>query len=137
MVNDNNAYKNLDVFSTNFFGYQGYIGEGPCGAKCNTATLGADVDLIDKNKDIEAAKGAVSMPGTGPGAAFRRPSTGYRYFVVLLDAPHAPCRWESFIPTVFPPRAATLAAELAVRDRADHDRRRAAAPPAALTSHVC
>ena len=50
VVNDNNAYKNLDVFSTNFFGYQGYIGEGPCGAKCNTATLGADVDLIDKNK---------------------------------------------------------------------------------------
>jgi hypothetical protein len=87
VVNDNNAYKNLDVFSTNFFGYQGYIGEGPCGAKCATTSLAPEVDLIDKNKDTEAAKGATSMPGTGPGAAFRRPSTGYRYFVVLLDAP--------------------------------------------------
>jgi len=85
VVNDNNSYKNLDVFSTNMIGYGGYVGEGPCGAKCNVASLGADVDLIDKSKDIEAAAGAISNPQKGPGAAFRRPESGYRYFVIMLD----------------------------------------------------
>ena len=32
VVNDNNSYKNLDVFSTNMIGYAGYVGQGPCGA---------------------------------------------------------------------------------------------------------
>ena len=30
--NDNNTYQNFDLFSTNFFAYHGYIGEGPCGS---------------------------------------------------------------------------------------------------------
>ncbi|HEY4239563.1 MAG TPA: DUF2403 domain-containing lipoprotein [Kofleriaceae bacterium] len=85
VVNDNNQYKNLDVFSTNFIGYGGYVGEGPCGSECAAATLGAGVDLIDKAHDTEAAAGAVASPGSGPGAAFRRPELGFRYFLILLD----------------------------------------------------
>jgi hypothetical protein len=85
VVNDNNSYKNLDVFSTDLVDYAGYVGEGPCGPKCNVATLGPSVDLIDKPTDTEAAQGAVSTPTKGPGAAFRRPESGYRYFLVLLD----------------------------------------------------
>jgi Cell wall protein YJL171C/Tos1, N-terminal len=85
VVNDNNASKNLGVFSTNFFGYAGYVGEGPCGAACNVSTLAAGVDLIDKAHDTEATTGAVATPGGGPGAAFRRPDAGYRYFVILMD----------------------------------------------------
>jgi hypothetical protein len=108
IVNDQNAYKNLDVFSTNFFGYQGYIGEGPCGSKCNAATLGADVDLIDKAKNIEAAKGAISAPGMGPGAAFRRPSGGYRYIVVLFDAPARSVQMGIIHPDRIPAGVATL-----------------------------
>jgi hypothetical protein len=87
VVNDNNQYKNLEVFSTNMIGYGGYVGEGPCGPKCDVAALGGDVDLIDKTNVREAAQGAVSTPTRGPGAAFRRPSTGLRYFVILLDVP--------------------------------------------------
>jgi hypothetical protein len=87
VVNDNNQYKNLDVFSTNFFGYAGYVGEGPCGPACSVASLSGAVDLIDKAHDTEAAAGATAGPAPqgGPGAAFRRPVSGYRYFVVLLD----------------------------------------------------
>ncbi len=85
VVNDNNQYKNLDVFSTNMIGYAGYVGEGPCGSKCAVSSLGAEVDLIDKTSDQEAAAGALASPSKGPGAAFRRPVTGYRYFVILLD----------------------------------------------------
>ena len=73
VVNDNNAYKNLDVFSTNMIGYGGYVGEGPCGPKCNAATLGQEVDLIAKSTNTEATAGATSTPTKGPGAAFRRP----------------------------------------------------------------
>jgi hypothetical protein len=87
VVNDNNQYKNLDVFSTNMIGYAGYVGEGPCGPKCDVTKLGAEVDLIDKTNVREAAQGAVSNPSQGPGAAFRRPSDGLRYFVILLDVP--------------------------------------------------
>jgi hypothetical protein len=84
VVNDNNEHKNLDVFSTNFFGYQGYIGEGPCGRQCDVSALAAEVDLIDRRSSGEAAAGAVATPEGGPGAAFRRPS-GARYFAVLFD----------------------------------------------------
>ncbi|HEY6880508.1 MAG TPA: DUF2403 domain-containing protein [Polyangiales bacterium] len=84
VVNDNNQYKNLDVFSTNFFGYAGYVGEGPCGTGCNVSKLGAEVDLIDKAKSQEAT-GALASPMKGPGAAFRRPSAGYRWFMMLFD----------------------------------------------------
>jgi hypothetical protein len=87
VVNDNNQFKNLDVFSTNFIDYAGYVGEGPCGSACGVTSLGADVDLIDKKLDRESALGAVSTPDQGPGAAFRRPETGYRFFLLLLDVP--------------------------------------------------
>jgi len=86
VVNDNNSSKNLELFSTNFFGYQGYIGEGPCGTACNVSALDPAVDLVNKKTSQEAAAGALSSPGSGPGAAFRRPAAGYRYFVVLMNA---------------------------------------------------
>jgi hypothetical protein len=86
VVNDNNTYKNLDVFSTNFFGYGGYVGEGPCGTGCNTSSLPAAVDLVNKKTgNTEAAAGAISTPKQGPGAAFRRPAMGYRYIIALFD----------------------------------------------------
>ena len=85
VVNDNNDFQNFGVFSTNFFGYAGYVGEGPCGSACDVTQLGPEVDLIDKADNVEAAQGAVATPGQGPGAAFRRPVDGYRYFVVLMD----------------------------------------------------
>ena|GEM_PF-840956 len=87
VVNDNNDFRNLDVFSTNMFGYAGYVGEGPCGAKCNVGSLGGEADLIDKATSAEAARGAVASPTRGPGAALRRPVSGYRYFLILLDVP--------------------------------------------------
>ncbi|MET0595096.1 MAG: DUF2403 domain-containing lipoprotein [Polyangiaceae bacterium] len=87
VVNDNNQYKNLEVFSTNMIGYAGYVGEGPCGPKCDVTKIGPEVDLIDKTNVREAAQGAVSNPSKGPGAAFRRPAIGLRYFVILLDVP--------------------------------------------------
>jgi hypothetical protein len=85
VVNDNNQYKNLGVFSTNMFGYAGYVGEGPCGAACDVSKLQPVVDLIDKSKNQEAAKGALASPSKGPGAAFRRPESGYRYFIIFMD----------------------------------------------------
>jgi hypothetical protein len=85
VVNDKGAYKNLELFSTNLFGYGGYVGEGPCGVNCNVTNLSPAVDLVNKSTSLEAAAGAISTPGKGPGAAFRRPATGYRYFVMLLD----------------------------------------------------
>lgn len=85
VVNDNNDFQNFGVFSTNFFGYAGYVGEGPCGDACDVTKLGPEVDLIDKGDNVEAAQGAVATPDQGPGAAFRRPVDGYRYFVILMD----------------------------------------------------
>lgn len=85
VVNDNNDFQNFGVFSTNFFGYAGYVGEGPCGGQCDVAQLGPEVDLIDKGENVEAAQGAVATPTQGPGAAFRRPAEGYRYFIILMD----------------------------------------------------
>lgn len=85
VVNDNNEYTNLDIFSTNFFGYAGYVGEGPCGPACDVSMLAGEVDLVDKGTSQEASTGATASPAGGPGAAFRRPSAGYRYFVIHLD----------------------------------------------------
>lgn len=85
VVNDNNEYTNLDVFSTNFFGYAGYVGEGPCGPACDVSALAGPVDLIDKGTHEEATMGATASPAGGPGAAFRRPAAGYRYFLIHLD----------------------------------------------------
>ncbi len=85
VVNDNNGSKNLDVFSTDMVDYAGYVGQGPCGPACNVATLPATADLIDKTSDTEATAGAVGTPSGGPSAAFRRPESGYRYFLIALD----------------------------------------------------
>lgn len=86
VVNDNNAFRNLQLFSTNFFAYHGYVGEGPCGTKCDLTGLAATADLVDKATSRAAAAGALAGPGKGPGAAFRRPAAGYRWFAVLMDA---------------------------------------------------
>jgi len=85
VVNDNNSSQNFDLFSTNFFGYGGYVGEGPCGKSCTVAGLDAAADLIDKATSREAMAGALASPAKGPGAAFRRPEKGFRYFVILFD----------------------------------------------------
>jgi hypothetical protein len=85
VVNDNNSYKNLDVFSTDLIDYSGYVGQGPCGSKCDVSTLAPAVDLIDKGTDTEAQAGATATPAGGPSAALRRPANGYRYFLVALD----------------------------------------------------
>jgi hypothetical protein len=85
VVNDNNQYRNFDVFSTNMIGYAGYVGEGPCGSQCNVSGLAPTVDLINKSTSTEASAGAVATPTKGPGAAFRRPENGYRYFIILMD----------------------------------------------------
>lgn len=85
VVNDNDSSKNLDVFSTDLIDYSGYVGQGPCGPACNVSTLAPAVDSIDKTNDTEAAAGAVATPAGGPTAAFRRPASGYRYFLIALD----------------------------------------------------
>jgi hypothetical protein len=108
VVNDNNSSKNLDVFSTDMIDYAGYVGEGPCGAKCDAASLGAAVDLIDKTTDTEAASGAVSTPTQGPRAAFRRPESGYRYFLILLDVPSRTVQLALVHPASVPPSIGTL-----------------------------
>jgi hypothetical protein len=87
VVNDNNSYRNLDVFSTNMIDYAGYVGQGPCGGACDAGALAPAVDLVDKTTDTEAKTGAVATPAGGPGAALRRPESGYRYFLILLDVP--------------------------------------------------
>ncbi len=86
VVNDNNQYANLDLFSTNLVSYAGYVGEGPCGEACDASGLPEGVDLLDKSTGTTAAAaGAVGSPSMGPRAAFVRPHAGYRYFVTLLD----------------------------------------------------
>jgi hypothetical protein len=85
VVNDNNEYQNFDLFSTNFFGYGGYVGEGPCGKNCKVSALSPEIDLVNKATSTEAITGAIASPTKGPGVAFRRPITGYRYFIVLFD----------------------------------------------------
>jgi hypothetical protein len=87
VVNDNDSYKNLDIFSTDLIDYSGYVGQGPCGPACDAGGLGEAVDLVDKATDTEARTGAVAVPEGGPGAALRRPESGYRYFLILLDVP--------------------------------------------------
>lgn len=84
-VNDNNSYRNLDVFSTNFFGYGGYVGDGPCGRNCNVSVLDPAIDLIANATNREAAPG-VATPAKASGAVFRRPSEGFRWFFILMDA---------------------------------------------------
>jgi len=85
VVNDNNDYQNFDLFSTNFFGYGGYVGEGPCGKSCKISGLDPKIDLVNKSTSAGAVTGALAGPEKGPGAAFRRPTAGYRYFIVVFD----------------------------------------------------
>jgi hypothetical protein len=85
VVNDNDSYRNLGVFSTDFVDYSGYVGEGPCGPQCDVSSLADNVDLINKATDTGAVSGVVASPTQGPGVAFRRPAEGYRYLLVLLD----------------------------------------------------
>jgi len=85
VINDNNEYTNLEVFSTNIFGPE-YIGGGPC-ASCSFASLPDSVELVSKGDNTAASTGETTEPGRGPAYAIRRPTEGYRYFVVLLDVP--------------------------------------------------
>jgi hypothetical protein len=112
VVNDNNQYRNLDVFSTNMVDYAGYVGEGPCGAQCQLQNLGPEVDLIDKSTSTEAPAGAVASPTSGPGAAFRRPESGYRYFVILLDVAARSVQLGIIHPDQIPPAAAPVLPDL-------------------------
>jgi len=88
VINDNDTsgnYKNLEIFSSNFFSYGGDFG-GPCGTNnCNTTGIPATVDLIKGS--MAATQGAVGSqnPITNPNGFLRRPTTGFRYFVLLLD----------------------------------------------------
>ncbi|WAS90497.1 DUF2403 domain-containing lipoprotein [Nannocystis punicea] len=112
VVNDNNQYQNFGVFSTNFFGYAGYVGEGPCGDQCDVSQLGPEVDLIDKGDNVEAAEGAVATPDQGPGAAFRRPIAGYRYFIILMDTASRTVQLAIVHPEQVPPALSPLLPEL-------------------------
>lgn len=108
VVNDNNQYTNLDVFSTDMIDYAGYVGQGPCGPSCNVSALGSEVDLIDKKTYQEAAKGAMATPMGGPDAAFRRPASGYRYFVMALDVTSRTVQLGIVHPQHVPPSIAGL-----------------------------
>jgi hypothetical protein len=107
-VNGNGAYKNPGVFSTNFIGYAGYVGEGPSGPQCDVSKLPGPADLIAKSTDTEAAQGAVASPGQGPGAAFRRPDQGYRYFFMLLDVDSRTVQLAVIHPGAVPATAAAI-----------------------------
>ena len=108
VVNDNNSSKNLDVFSTDLIDYSGYVGQGPCGSKCDVSALGPAVDLIDKGTDTEAQAGATATPAGGPTAALRRPASGYRYFLVALDVPSRTVQLAIVHPQSIPPSLAPL-----------------------------
>lgn len=115
VVNDNNDAKNLDVFSSNFFGYQGYIGEGPCGARCDVGKLDPAVDLVDKASRAEAKSGAIATPRGGPGAAFRRPAASARYFLILFDVSSRSVQLAIISPRGVPPQLNGLLPDLPAR----------------------
>ncbi|HUI91097.1 MAG TPA: DUF2403 domain-containing protein [Chitinivibrionales bacterium] len=85
IINDQGQYANLDVFSSNFFGYPYKGSWGPGCVSCSVAGMDPKVDLISTSTKTEAVTGAVGAFPTMPGAAFRRPATGYRFIVILLD----------------------------------------------------
>jgi hypothetical protein len=88
VINDNDTsgnYKNLEIFSSNFFSYGGDFG-GPCGTKnCNTTNIPATVDLVQGSAAATAGALGSQTPLKNPNGFLRRPTTGYRYFVLLLD----------------------------------------------------
>jgi hypothetical protein len=87
IVNDNNQYRNLEVFSTNLFAYHGYVGEGPPGAGCDISGIEPEADLVGRSTGAEALTGGIVTPERGSGTAFRRPLDSDRYFIMLLDVP--------------------------------------------------
>jgi Glycine-rich protein domain (DUF2403)/Putative TOS1-like glycosyl hydrolase (DUF2401) len=107
VVNDDNSYTNLSLFSTDAVDYQGYVGEGPCGSGCGT-TFPAPADLIDKTTHAEAAQGGITTPTKGPGVAFRRPLNGYRYFITLLDVDQRTIQMAIVHPNKIPPGLAGI-----------------------------
>jgi hypothetical protein len=111
VVNDGNAYKNLDVFSTDFIDYGGYVGQGPCATACsNAATLPSTIDLMDKTTNMEAAVGSVATPAgfIGHAGALRRPAAGYRYFIVAFDIQTRTVQEAIIHPQNIPPSIAGL-----------------------------
>ena len=89
VINDNDTtgnYKNLEIFSSNFFSYGGDFG-GPCGSKnCNTSNIPATIDLVTGSMAAPAGVLGSQTPLKNPNGFLRRPTTGFRYFVLLLDA---------------------------------------------------
>jgi Carbohydrate binding module (family 35)/Glycine-rich protein domain (DUF2403)/Putative TOS1-like glycosyl hydrolase (DUF2401) len=110
-VNDNNSYRNFDVYSTNFIGYAGYVGEGPCGGSCKANLFPAAADLISKSTSLEA-NSVVTGPGLPVGAAFRRPEAGYRYFIALLDVDTRTVQLAIVHPSKVPPALQALLPDL-------------------------
>jgi hypothetical protein len=88
VINDNDTsgnYKNLEIFSSNFFGYAGDFG-GPCGTNnCNTSAIPSTVDLVAGSMAAPAGVLGSGDPIKSPNGFLRRPTTGYRYFILLLD----------------------------------------------------
>lgn len=104
VINDKNAYTNLEVFSSNFFSYGGVFG-GPC-PTCKPNTLGANVDLVTPSG--AATSGATGSQGMGANAWLRRPSTGFRYFVFLLDVSSRTVQYAIIHPSKVPAGLAGL-----------------------------
>jgi hypothetical protein len=88
VINDNDTsgnYKNLEIFSSNFFSYGGDFG-GPCGTNnCNTTGIPATVDLVTGKMAAPAGVTGSQTPRMSPNGFLRRPTTGFRYFILLLD----------------------------------------------------
>lgn len=104
VINDKNAYTNLEVFSSNFFSYGGVFG-GPC-PTCKPNTLGANVDLVTPNG--AATAGGTGSQGMGANAWLRRPSTGFRYFIFLLDVSSRTVQYAIIHPSKVPAGLAGL-----------------------------
>ncbi len=88
VINDNDTsgnYKNLEIFSSNFFSYGGDFG-GPCGTKnCDATKVAGTADLVTGSAAATAGVLGSQTPMKSPNGFLRRPTTGYRYFVLLLD----------------------------------------------------
>lgn len=108
VVNDNNSFQNFGLFSSNLFGYGGYVGDGPCGTRCDLTNLPQNVDLIDTTAGEPATTAATAEPGRGPGAALRRPMHGDRYFIILLDIQTRSIQLAIIHPDAIPQNAASL-----------------------------
>ncbi len=92
VVNDNNQYRNLEVFSTNFFGYAGLCGRGPVRerVRCRQARCPSRPDR--QGQECRGRKAAPLRAREGPRR--RLPPTQHRLiaiFLLLLDVPRGPC----------------------------------------------